>query len=134
MNDIKNMGVPINLDTERSLIFNLNVMEKCVNKYKDMNALLNMQDLTELKWIVVQMLNEDTEMWNEENSNNQKPFLTEKQLGRYIVGIGALNEFQSKVQEALLKGLPEEQVQQVEEMAEELGKNLQAAQRKKPQK
>jgi len=130
MSDMKSMGVPITLDVERHLVFNLNVLEKCVDKFKDMNKLLNLNNISEIKWLAVQMLNEDAEIWNEEHPDNPKPILNEKQLGRYVIGVGGLNELQKKVQEALLQGLPAEAVEEVEEKAKEIEKNLIAAQRK----
>lgn len=120
------MGVPITLDAERNLIFNLNVLEKCVEKFGSMDAMLNepLANLSATKWLAVEMLNEDAEMWNEDHPDNKKTLLDEKKLGRYIIGIQAIKEFQGKVQEAMIKGLPEDQVQEVEEV----GKNLIAAQ------
>lgn len=136
MGDLKNMGVPIKLDCDRNLIFNLNVLEKCVDRYKTMDNILNgaFQNITEMKWLAVQMLNEDAEIWNEEHEEDQKPLLDEKRLGRLISGIGAIVDLQNKVREAMFKGLPENQVQKVEEMAEEIEKNLKAAQSQKMMK
>ncbi len=130
------MGVPIKLDCDRNLIFNLNVLEKCVDRYKTMDNILNgaFQNITEMKWLAVQMLNEDAEIWNEEHEEDQKPLLDEKRLGRLISGIGAIVDLQNKVREAMFKGLPENQVQKVEEMAEEIEKNLKAAQSQKMMK
>lgn len=129
MSDIKNMGMPITLDCDRNLIFTLNVLEKCVERYKNMDNILNgaFENVSEIKWIAVQMLNEDAEIWNE-NHEDKKPLLDETKVGRLIVGMGGIIELQNKVREAMFKGLPENQVKQVEEMAEEVGKNLIAAQ------
>jgi hypothetical protein len=136
MGDLKNMGVPIKLDCDRNLIFNLNVLEKCVDRYKTMDNILNgaFQNITEMKWLAVQMLNEDAEIWNAEHEEDQKPLLDEKRLGRLVSGIGAIVDLQNKVREAMFKGLPENQVQKVEEMAEEIEKNLKAAQSQKTMK
>lgn len=133
MSDIKNMGVQIKLDVERNLIFTLNVLEACVEKFGKMDNILNdaFRNVKTLKWLAVQMLNEDAEIWNEEHPDNPKPLLDEKKLGRLVAGIGGVNELQKKVQEAMLKGLPEDKIQQVEKMAEELEKKMTAAQRKK---
>lgn len=122
----KNMGVPITLDIERNLIFNLNVLEKCVEKFGSIDEMLNkpLNELATAKWLAVEMLNEDAEIWNEEHPNDKKPLIDEKKLGRYLIGIQAIRELSTKVQEAMLKGLPEEQVQEIEEV----GKNLIAAQ------
>lgn len=123
---IKNLGVPITLDVERNLIFNLNVLEKCIEKYGSMDALLNepMANITATKWLAVEMLNEDAEIWNEDHPDNKKPLLDEKRLARLTDGLGGIQELQAKVNQAMLKGLPEDKVQEVEE----LGKNLIAAQ------
>lgn len=123
---IKNLGVPITLDTERNMIFNLNVLEKCIEKYGSMDALLNepMANITATKWLAVEMLNEDAEIWNEDHPDNLKPLLNEKKLARLTDGLGGIQELQAKVNQAMLKGLPEDKVQEVEE----LGKNLIAAQ------
>ena len=123
---IKNLGIPITLDTERNLIFNLNVLEKCVEKYGSMDAILNepLENITATKWLAVEMLNEDAEIWNEDHPENLKPLLTEKKLARCTDGIGGIQELQDKVRQAMLKGLPEDKVQEVEEIE----KNLIAAQ------
>jgi hypothetical protein len=119
------MGVTITLDIERNLVFNLNVLEKCVEKYGSMDDVLNLySNLTDFKWLGIQMLNEEIEEWNDDHPDQQKPLLTEKQLGRMLDGVGGITEFQSKIREAMLKGLPVEKVAEVEE----LEKNLIAAQ------
>lgn len=135
MSDMKNLGVPISLDSERNLIFSLNVLEKCIDRYKNMNNILNgaFENISEIKWLAVQMLNEDAEIWNEEHEE-KKQLLTEDKVGRYVAGMGGIVELQNKVREAMFKGLPQDKVQEVEEMAEEVGKNLIAAQSQKNQK
>lgn len=126
---MKNYGIPITLDCERNLIFNLNVLEQCVEKYNKMDNVLNaFANIKAAKEIGVMMLNEDAEIWNEEHPENPKPLLTEKQLGRLLNSITKINEFQEKVRQAMLNGLPQEQVQEVEEMTEDIEKNLIAAQ------
>ena len=126
MSDIKNMGIAIILDVERNLIFNLNVLEKCVEKFGSMDEMLNkpMADLTATRWLAVEMLNEDAEIWNEDHPDNIKPLLNEKKLARLTDGLGGIRELQAKVNQAMLKGLPEDKVREVEEV----GKNLIAAQ------
>lgn len=122
---MKNYGVPITLDVERNLIFNLNVLEKCVEKYQKMDDVLNaFANIKAAKEIGTLMLNEDAEIWNENHPDNPKPLLTEKQLGRLLDNIQKINEFQEKVRQAMLAGLPKEQVVEVEEIE----KNLIAAQ------
>jgi hypothetical protein len=90
-----------------------------------MDNILNdaFRNVKTLKWLAVQMLNEDAEIWNEEHPDNPKPLLDEKKLGRLVVGIGGVNELQKKVQEAMLKGLPEDKIQQVEKWPKNLKKN-----------
>jgi hypothetical protein len=124
--DIKNLGVKVTLGgEEHSLIFNLNVLEKCLTKYEKMDDVLNLySNLSDYKWLGAQMLNEEVEEWNEDHPDDQKPLLTEQQVGRMLDGIGGINDFQSKIREAMLKGLPVEKVEEVEE----LEKNLIAAQ------
>lgn len=124
---MRQLGIPITLDVERNLIFNLNVLEKCVEKYGKMEDILNLSDLQEVKWLAVQMLNEDTEIWNDDHPDDKKTFLDEKKLSRCVDGIGGLRELQQKVNEAMLKGLPQEAVNEVEETA----KNLIAVQSQK---
>lgn len=120
MSDLRNMGIPITLDVERSLIFNLNVIEKCIDRFGAMDDILNAVDIKTVKWIAVQMANEDAEIWNKNNPDNKKPLLDEEELGRYVIGINGLNELQLKVREAMLLGLPAEQVQEVEEIEKNL--------------
>lgn len=130
---VKNMGVPIKLDIDRNLIFTLNVLEKCIDKFGKMDNILNdsFSNISTTKWLAVQMLNEDAEIWNEEHSDNPKSLMTEERLSRLVFGIHGVNELQNKVQEAMLKGLPEDKVKEVEEMAVEIEKNMIAAQREK---
>lgn len=124
MGDLKQIGVPITLDIERNLVFNLNVIEKCVDKFGAMDDLLNAVDLKAVKWIAVQMLNEDADIWNDKHPDDKKPLLTEESLGRYVIGISGLTELQGKVREAMLLGLPRDAVQEVEDIE----KNLMTAQ------
>lgn len=130
--NINDARVPITLDIERNLIFTLGVLEKCVEKYGKMDNILDgaFHSLKEVKWLAVQMLNEDVEIWNEDHED-KKPLMTEEKLDRLVFGIHGFNELQSKVQEAMLKGLPEDKIKEAEEMAEELEKNWKAAQRKR---
>lgn len=107
------------MDIERNLIFNLNVIEKCVEKFGKMDDILNATDLGTVKWLAAQMLNEDAEIWNDEHEE-KKPLIDEAKLGRYIIGIQGLNELQQKVREAMLLGLSDEQVQEVEEIEKNL--------------
>ena len=129
-------GVPITLYKRKGeevipvvgeLIFNLNVLEGCVERYSKMDDVLNaFSNVKAAKEIGTLMWNESAEIWNEEHEEKRE-LITEKQLGRMLDSITKINEFQEKVREAMLKGLPEDQVQVVEEV----GKNLIAAQSKK---
>lgn len=90
-----------------------------------MDDILNaFSNIRAAKEIGVIMLNEDAEIWNEEHPDDKKSFLTEKELGRLLDSITKISEFQDKVRQAMLNGLPKEQVQEVEEIE----KNLMAAQ------
>ena len=126
MNDIKNTGVKIQLDREIEMVFSLNVMSDAVKKYGKMDNLLNDsgKDLEVTKWLVVQMVNEGIEIYNDNHPDNKQPLYDERKLCRYVQGLGGFGVLQQKVQEAILQGLPADRVQQVEE----LGKNLIAAQ------
>lgn len=109
---------------EGELIFNLNVLEKCLEKYSKMDDILNaFSNIRAAKELGVLMWNEAAEIWNEEHEQKRE-HITEKELGRMLDSIAKINEFQEKVREALLSGLPKERVQEVEE----LEKNLIAAQ------
>lgn len=133
-------GVPITLYKRKGeevipvvgeLIFNLNVLEGCVERYSKMDDVLNaFSNVKAAKEIGTLMWNESAEIWNEEHEEKRE-LITEKQLGRMLDSITKINEFQEKVREAMLKGLPEDQVQEVEEAVDDLGKNLIAAQSKK---
>jgi hypothetical protein len=121
-------GVPITLDRVRTLIFNANVLEECIEKYQKMDDILNsFNNLKAAKEIGAMMLNEDADIWNENHPDDKKSFVTEKQLGRMLDSIEKINEFQQKVRQAMLSGLPQDRVEQVED----LEKNLIAAQSKK---
>lgn len=133
------MGVPIRLDTvclesdnkiedevfvERNLIFNLNVIQKCVDRFGEMDNILNSVDIETVKWIAVQMVNEDAAIWNKKHPDRPKTLLTEEDIGMYVIGMHGLLELQNKVRDAMLIGLGPEQVQEVEEIE----KNLTTAQ------
>lgn len=119
------MGVKITLDIERELVFNLNVLDACIEKYGKMDDVLNStaKDMEATRWLAVEMLNEGAEIFNDLHPDNKVPLIDEAKLKRYVIGLGGIADLQKKVQEALLKGLPADAVEQVEEM----GKNLIAA-------
>ena len=132
-------GVPINLYKRKGeevipvvgeLIFNLNVLEGCVERYSKMDDVLNaFSNVKAAKEIGTLMWNESAEIWNEEHEEKRE-LITEKQLGRMLDSITKINEFQEKVREAMLKGLPEDQVQEVEEAVDDLGKMICAERRR----
>lgn len=132
MSDIKNTGVKVMLDEERELVFTLNVMSDAINKYERMDNILNdsANNLEVTKWLAVQMVNEGIEIWNDKNPNDKKQLYDERKLCRYVQGLGGFGVLQQKVQEAILKGLPEDKVRQVEE----IGKNLMAVQNQNEKK
>lgn len=123
MGDLRSMGVPITLDVDRNLIFNMSVIEKCVDRFGSMDDILNAANLSTVKWLATLMVNEDAKIWNESHPDQQKPLLDEEKLSRYVIGIQGVNELQKKVQEAMLIGLPEDQVKEVKDVE----KNLMAA-------
>jgi cobalamin biosynthesis Co2+ chelatase CbiK len=124
MSEQKNMGIKITLDIEREMVFSLNVLDACIEKYGKMEDMLNtMNDLEATKWLALQMLNEGAEIYNDMHPDNKIPLIDETKMKRYVSGLGGIRELQSKVTEAILKGLPPEAVAQVEE----IGKNLIAA-------
>ncbi|EMS74039.1 hypothetical protein [Ruminiclostridium cellobioparum] len=131
MSDIKNTSVKVMLDEERELVFTLNVMSDAINKYGRMDNILNdsANNLEVTKWLAVQMVNEGVEIWNDKNPD-KKQLYDERKLCRYVQGLGGFGVLQQKVQEAILKGLPEDKVRQVEE----IGKNLMAVQNQSEKK
>lgn len=126
MSDIKDTGVKIQLDIEREMVFTLNVQSDAVSKFGKMDNLLNdsAKNLEITKWLAVQMVNEGIEIYNDSHPDNKQQLIDERKLCRYVHGLGGFDVLQQKVKEAILKGLPADRVQQVEE----LGKNLIAAQ------
>lgn len=126
MSDLTNTGVKIMLDEERELVFSLNVMSDAVDKFGKMDNILNdsANNLEVAKWLAVQMINEGIEIWNDKHPDRKKELIEERKLCRYVVGLGGYQVLQEKVQEAILKGLPDNKVKEVEEM----GKNLIAVQ------
>lgn len=130
MSDMRNLGVKINLDIEREMVFNLNVLDACIDKFGQVDDIFQeMAKRESLYWLAVQMLNEGAEIYNENHPDNKIPLIDESKLKRYVSGIGGFRDLQLKVQEAILKGLPEESVQQVKELGEQI-----AAQMAKSQK
>lgn len=127
---MRNLGVKINLDIEREMVFNLNVLDACIDKFGQVDDIFQeMAKRESLYWLAVQMLNEGAEIYNENHPDNKIPLIDESKLKRYVSGIGGFRDLQLKVQEAILKGLPEESVQQVKELGEQI-----AAQMAKSQK
>lgn len=141
MGELVKKSVPIQLDTEclkaeegiveeryieRNLIFNLNVIQKCVEKFGQLDDILKAIDISTVKWLAAEMINEDARIWNKKNPEIPKPYITEDDIGLYVVGVQGLNELQKKVREAMLLGLSPEQVEAVKVIE----KNLMTAQEK----
>lgn len=78
---------------EYALVFNLNVMEDIQEKYGSVEAwgdLVEAEDepkAKDIKYGFTAMLNEGIDIYNEENGT-ERPFFTEKQVGRIISEIG----------------------------------------------
>lgn len=128
MSELRNLGVKISLDREREMVFNLNILDACIEKFGKMDNVLNdtTKDMELTRWLAVQMLNEGAEIHNDMHPDDKIPLIDDAKVKRYTCGLGGIRELQLKVQEALLKGLPEEAVQQVVELGEQI-----AAQRQK---
>lgn len=83
------------------LVFNLNVMEEIQEKYGSVEAWGELVEAEEepkakdLKYGFTAMLNEGIDIFNEEHANDEgfkeRPFFTEKQVGRIISEIGLAN-------------------------------------------
>ena len=129
MGEMRQLGIPFQIDEyERNLIFNLIVQEKCIDKFGKMDNILQaVSDIATVVWLAKEMFNQDAEIWNRKNPDNQKPLVEEIDIKQGVDGLGGIIELQKAVNAAILKGLPQEAVQEVEEM----GKNLIAAQRMK---
>lgn len=78
---------------EYALVFNLNVMEEIQEKYGSVEAWGNLVEAEDepkakdIKYGFTAMLNEGIDIYNEEN-DTERPFFTEKQVGRIISEIG----------------------------------------------
>jgi cobalamin biosynthesis Co2+ chelatase CbiK len=132
MSELKNPGVKITLDIEREMVFSLNVLDACIEKYGKMDDMLNntSKDLSATVWLATQMCNEGAEIHNDMFPDNKIPLIDESKLKRYVNGLGGIRDLQQKVQEAILKGLPEEAVQQVVEMGEQIAVQMNRKQRR----
>ena len=117
-------GVPITLyknkggksiPIEGELVFNLNVLEECVEKYSKMDDILNaFSNIKAAKEIGTLMWNEAAEIWNEEHEEKRE-VITEKQLGRMLDTIKNQRvSAESKTSHALC--YLQDQVQVVEEV------------------
>lgn len=134
MSDLIKMGVPIELDTriinengikkevyiERELIFNYNVIKKLKDKFGSIDDVLNSISDDNIIWIAKQMLDEHAKIHNKKYPDDPIPSLSEDEIGMYITGISGLNNLILKVNEAMLLGLPPEQVQVVEAIEKNL--------------
>ena len=75
------------------LVFNLNVMEEIQNEYGSVEAWGELVEASaepkakDIKFGFTAMLNEGIDIYNEEHADN-RPFFTEKQVGRIISELG----------------------------------------------
>lgn len=92
---------------EYDLVFNLNVMEEIQNEYGSVEAWGELVEATEepkakdIKYGFTAMLNEGIDIYNEEN-DDERAFLTPKQVGRIISEIGLL-EVASKLNKTVIE-------------------------------
>ena len=82
MSEMRNLGVKITLDREREMVFSLNVLDACVEKFGKMDDLLNdtANDMKATVWLAVQMLNEGAEIHNENHPDDKIPPIDEAKL------------------------------------------------------
>ncbi len=79
---------------EYELVFNLNVMEEIQEKYGSVEAWGELVEeaaepkAKDIKYGFTAMLNEGIDIYNEDNEGEERPFFTEKQVGRIISEIG----------------------------------------------
>ncbi len=93
-----------NADRKYPYIINLNVVELIQEKYGSLDKWADsiegitrneegesisksMPKISDIKWLFKEMINEAIDILNEEKNEN-KPFVTEKQVGRIINGVG----------------------------------------------
>ena len=95
------------------LIFNLNVMEEIQRKY---GTIAKWGELTDgagetdakaVKYGIMCMINEALDMENEETGNN-RPMLTEKQVGRMLTEVG-INLASEKIKETVINSTTTEE-------------------------
>ena len=130
MSELKPAGVAIEIGgREERMIFTLNVVEKTIERYGQLeNLLQNLNTgLPEIKWLATQMINESIDIWNDDHPDGRRQPLTEQQLGRQIVGVYGINELGDRVREAIFQGLPEDAVETVEETVKNLMTTLETA-------
>ena len=95
-------------DKKYSLVFNLNVMQEIQEEYKTLEKWGELTDgksgevnVKALIFGLTCMMNEAIDMENDETGNN-KPFLTKKQVGRLITKAGIENSAK-KLNEAIVE-------------------------------
>ncbi len=96
-------------DIEYPLCFNLNVIEKIQNKYGSYEKWGEMTDgksgsevnIGAFKFGVLEMINEGIDIENE-NSKNQRNFITDKQVGRIMTKVG-MEHLLQKAQETVIE-------------------------------
>lgn len=79
---------------EYDIVFNLNVMEEIQNEYSSVEAWANAMEAGEpkakdIKYGFTAMLNEGIDIYNEDHED-KRDYLTEKQVGRIISDIGLM--------------------------------------------
>lgn len=135
MSELIETGIPIKLDTvivkandgiekkeyiKRNLVFNYNVIKKCIGRFGSLDDVLNGITYDNVLWIAEQMLIEDAKIHNRAYPDDPIPVLTEDEIGMYIMGINGLTDLIKKVNEAMILGLHPDQVQAVEEIEKNL--------------
>lgn len=126
MGEFRQMGVPFQIDEyDRYLIFNLIVQDLCIDKFGKMDDIFQaVSNRDAMIWLAVEMFNQDVEIWNKRHQDNKKPLVTGKDVKQGIDGYGGYIELNKAINAAIIKGLPREAIEEVEE----IGKNLIAAQ------
>lgn len=97
-------------DKKYPIAFTLNVMEAIQERYGSMEKWGEMLQpktgeppIKELKWTFTQFINEGIDIENEEKGE-ERPFVTEKQVGRLITQIG-ITEITNVIQDLTIKSV-----------------------------
>ena len=99
MSAIRDGRYPVQLDRERKLLFDLNVLDEVNDKFGGMtelgNAMSGKDGAKNLRWLITLMLNEGKE--------DDEPALTERQVGK-LVHAGNLAEARAAVMRTIAVG------------------------------